>query len=272
MHGKMATAKDHLSLKIERIPETVLLSGDPGRIDQIASFWDRSEVVGDNREFRTLVGTYKGLPMAACSTGIGGPSTEIAVIELFRHGARNLIRVGTSGGLAESIRPGDLIVNSACIRETGAADAFVPRSFPAVAHHELTLALIQACCAGGYRHHMGLGVTLDSFYATKPHLVRESGFPSQLSPQLAAWREAGALHIEMEAATIFVLASLLGLRAGCICTAGSNLTRGERPEMPPSNAPAIETACQAALILSGWDRLASARGCVFHPGLLTKQN
>ncbi len=271
MPDKIAVAKNHLAIRVERMPEAVLLPGDPKRVDEIASFWDSSEVVGDNREFRTLVGTYKGLPIAACSTGIGGPSTEIAVVELYQLGARSLVRIGTSGGLAPQVNPGDLIINTACVRETGAADAFVPRSYPAVASHELTFALIQACAQGGWRHHAGLGATYDSFYATKPYLVRKEGIPSTVESQLATWRAAGVLHIEMEAATVFVLASLLGMRAGSVCTAGSNLTRGERPPSPPSNGPAIEAACRAVAILAEWDRVAAAAGCAFHPGLLERQ-
>jgi uridine phosphorylase len=260
--------KNHLALKVPNIPQTVLLSGDPQRIREMASIWDEYEEIGDNREYFTVIGRYKGCPVAACSTGIGGPSTEIALIELYQHGARNFIRVGTSGGLAPAVHAGDLVLSSACIRETGAADAYVPRSFPATGSHEILFALIEACSECGRNFHVGLGVTVDSFYATKTHLISEKGFPSTLEPQIGDWVDSGALHVEMETATVFVLASLLGARAGSICTAGSNLPRGERPPAPPPNLPAIQVACRSVTILERWDKLAAASECRFSPRLL----
>lgn len=260
--------KNHLALNAPEMPRTVLLSGDPQRIREIASIWDAYEELGQNREYFAVTGRWNGIPVAACSTGIGGPSTEIALIELYRHGARNFIRVGTSGGLAPTVHPGDLVISSACIRETGAADAYVPRSFPAVGSHEILLALIEACTESGSSFHVGLGVTVDSFYATKTHLVSEHGIPSTLEPHMGNWVKSGALHMEMENATVFVLASLLGARAGSICTVGSNLTLGDRPPTPPSSLPAIQVACRCAAILERWDKLAAAHTCSFSPRLL----
>jgi len=262
------TQKNHLALSVAELPRTVLLSGDPLRIKEIASIWDEHEEIGDNRGYLAVIGRWDGIPIAACSTGIGGPSTEIALIELYQHGARNFIRVGTSGGLAPAVRPGDLVLSSACIRETGAADAYVPRSFPAGGSHEILLALIEACTESGSSFHLGLGVSVDSFYASKTHLVSENGFPSTLEPHMGNWVTSGALHVEMENATVFVLASLLGARAGSICTAGSNLTLGDRPPAPPSSLPAIRVACRCAAILERWDKLAAAHGCTFSPRLL----
>jgi uridine phosphorylase len=260
--------KNHLALNVPNLPPTVLLSGDPQRIREMVSIWDEHEQIGEHREYFAVIGRWKGHPIAACSTGIGGPSTEIAMIELYQRGARNFIRVGTSGGLAPAVRPGDLVLSSACIRETGAADAYVPRSFPAVGSHEILFALIDACSECGRSCHVGLGVTVDSFYATKTHLISDSGFPSTLEPQMGSWVKSGALHVEMENATVFVLASLLGARAGSICTAGSNLTQGDRPLTPPSNLPAIEAACRSAAILERWEALAAANTCRFSPRLL----
>jgi uridine phosphorylase len=261
-------AKNHLALRVATIPQTVLLSGDRQRIREMASIWDEHEEIGDNREYFTVIGRYKGCPVSACSTGIGGPSTEIALIELYQHGARNFIRVGTSGGLAPTVHAGDLVLSSACIRETGAADAYVPRSFPSAGSHEILFALVEACSECGKRFHVGLGVTVDSFYATKTHRISEKGFPSTLEPQLGRWVESGALHMEMETATVFVLASLLGARAGSICTAGSNLPLGEHPPAPPSSLPAIQAACRCVTILKRWDELAAAGTCRFSPRLL----
>jgi len=73
----------HLQLKKGDVPGYVLLPGAPERCPKIASHWDEgAREVASYREYKTIVGTYKGAPIACTSTGIGGPSSEIAVHEL----------------------------------------------------------------------------------------------------------------------------------------------------------------------------------------------
>ena len=68
----------------------VLLPGDPKRVEKVASYWDEAKLVADNREYVTYTGTYKGAPITCTSTGIGCPSTSIAMEELARCGATTL--------------------------------------------------------------------------------------------------------------------------------------------------------------------------------------
>jgi uridine phosphorylase len=244
--------KDHLGLGERRVPSIVLLPGDPDRVDEIAEQWDEKALVASRREYRIMEGRYRGVKLAACSTGMGGGAAEIAVVELYHHGARELIRVGTSGGIAADVAAGDLVVLTGCVRRCGAADAFVPPEFPAVADYRVLNALLEACRGLGLDPHVGLGVTVDSFYATKPRLIRGDGSepPTCLTGPLEMWREHGLLQLDMETAMVFVLASLLGLRAGSVCTVGANLFAGERPAAPPSNKNAIAVACRAAVLLA----------------------
>lgn len=81
-----------LAIEEGDIAPTVLLPGDPARAPIIASFWDESRHVATSREYTTYTGTYKGVPISATSTGIGAPSTSIAMEELARCGARTFIR------------------------------------------------------------------------------------------------------------------------------------------------------------------------------------
>lgn len=239
----MTTAKNHLQLSIDTLPETVLLPGDPGRIEEIAAFLQNVRQVGNHRGYITIVGEYKGTKVAACSSGMGGPSVEIAVVELKRYGVRRIIRIGTSGGIGENVLPGDLVVLNGCIRYSGTADLFVPVNFPAISDFRTALLLEEKAKKAGVPVHFGMGLSLDSFYATKTHLVEE-GFPSMIENDLGLWKNSGALQLDMEAATLFVLSSLLHIQAGAICTVASNLLRNIRPEIPPSNANAIKAACE----------------------------
>lgn len=260
--------KDHLKLQVAKLPSIALLPGDPARVLDIAAQWDSYTEVGNNREFFTVVGSYRGLALTACSTGIGCASTEIAMIELYQHGVTNFIRVGTSGGLAPMLNPGDLVVLSGAVRYSGAADAYVPAQYPALAHYEMVMAFIEASETQNCPCHIGLGLSLDSFYATKTELVRETPFPSEIKPNLSRWIAAGILQIDMEAATVFVLASLLGGKAGAICTVGSNLSKGILPDGPISNVPAINLACNTALLLDHWNGMAKKSHGFFYPSLL----
>lgn len=252
----LKNAKDHLKLKIDHLPDTVLLPGDPKRVYEIASFWEDVNEVGNNRDYVTLVGNYKGIPLAACSSGIGGPSTEIAVMELYKHGVKNIIRVGTSGGLARKLIPGDLVVLSSCIRYSGTSNLFVPENYPAIADYKLLIALINACNESKVNFHVGIGLSVDSFYATKTKLLGDF-VPSTIEGMLDKWVNAGALQLDMEAATLFVLASLLGINAGAICTVGSNLKFETKPEIAPSNEAAIKCANEAAIIFKKWEERSS---------------
>src|SRR5689334_18488509 len=98
----------HLHLSPGDMAPTVLLPGDPARVPVLAQAWDEAIEVADHREYRSMRGTYHGTPVSACSTGIGGPSTEIAVNELAQIGCTTFLRLGTTGGLQERIHCGDV--------------------------------------------------------------------------------------------------------------------------------------------------------------------
>lgn len=78
-----------------------LLPGDPQRVDRIVSFLDNAEPLGQNREFRAARGWYQGVEILVLSTGIGGPSTAIAIEELRQIGVTTLIRIGSCGALQD---------------------------------------------------------------------------------------------------------------------------------------------------------------------------
>ncbi|MFA7365346.1 MAG: uridine phosphorylase, partial [Patescibacteria group bacterium] len=87
----------HILCKKGDVAKNVILPGDPGRVLRIAKFLDNAKEISFNREYRVVTGKYKGIPVSICSTGIGGPSTAIAMEELIAIGAKNFIRVGSCG-------------------------------------------------------------------------------------------------------------------------------------------------------------------------------
>ncbi len=254
--------KDHLMISVDKLPETVLLPGDPGRVYEIANCLENVKEVGNNRSYITITGDYKGHTIAVCSSGIGGPSTEIAVVELHRLGVKNIIRIGTSGGLSKKLAPGDLVVLTSCARYSGTTSLFVPENYPAVSDYRILSALLYACEKNQVNFHVGMGLSVDSFYATKQEPLGER-LSTTILEKLDFWINSGALQLDMEAATLFVLAKLLGMNAGAICTVGSNLLLHSLPKKAPSNEDAIKCACEAAFVFNCWKKAAERYGKKF---------
>ena len=90
----------------------VFLPGDPGRCESIAQHFDNPVHIGVNREYNIYTGYLLGEKVSVCSTGIGGPSASIAMEELTAIGADTFIRIGTCGGIAMDVCPGDVVVAS----------------------------------------------------------------------------------------------------------------------------------------------------------------
>jgi uridine phosphorylase len=216
----------HLHVSEGSLPPTVLLPGDPFRVPVLAEAWDEREEVAHHREYRSMRGTYHGVPIGACSTGIGGPSTEIAVVELAAVGCDTFLRLGTTGGLQEQIRSGDVIISTASIRWDGASEAYAPEAYPAAASYEVVLALIEACERLQLTYHLGVSAAISSFYAgqSRPSYHDYEGMEPDRVEKL---QRMGVMNIEMESATIFTLASLFGLRGGAACVVIADRFRNE---------------------------------------------
>jgi len=100
----------HIRLGRNQSANYALLPGDPGRVKRIAAFLDDVEELAYNREFYSVRGKYKGVSVLAVSTGIGGPSTGIAVEELNKIGVKTMIRIGSCGALQDNMKVGDLVI------------------------------------------------------------------------------------------------------------------------------------------------------------------
>jgi uridine phosphorylase len=207
----------HIGIAPGEVSTVALMPGDPFRVPLVAEYLDDAREVAHKREHRTMVGTYKGRDITVTSTGMGCPSTAIAVEELARVGVTSFIRVGSTGALQPHLAPGDLVVSEGSFRNDGTTDMYAPKGYPAVPDLELTLALERAARVHGPKHglavHAGLNVTDDAFYAESPAWTQQmSGL--------------GLLNIEMESSAMYVVARLRGLRAGMICAVSSNLVVG----------------------------------------------
>ncbi|MFH0879626.1 MAG: nucleoside phosphorylase, partial [Lentisphaerota bacterium] len=201
----------HINMKKGDVGRYVLLPGDPGRVPKIAAFFDKAAEVTFNREYRTYTGYIDGIKVSCTSTGIGCPSTAIAVEELIKIGADTFIRIGTAGSLQREVGLGDVCITTAAVREEGTTRQYVPLSYPAVADLDVTLALREAARKLGLKHHCGIGHCKDAFY-----IEGEDTLPIAQENRMKwdAWYKSNVLTTSMEASALFVISSIRKVRAG----------------------------------------------------------
>ena len=244
----------HLQIDEGDVAPSVLLPGDPGRVEMVASLWDEAHHVATNREYVTYTGTYKGVPISCTSTGIGAPSTSIAMEELARCGATTFLRIGTCGTFQDHVGIGDVVVFDSAVRHDGASLLYAPIEYPAVASHDVVAACIEALDGMGTPYHVGTTRSADTFYAGHP--TPGSSFDGYWN---SSWKELmrdlqrfGVVGAEMEASVIFVLARAWGLRAGGIAVVLDHVleVREESGDFDPEEAfshdrDAVERMCLA---------------------------
>lgn len=204
--------------------------------------------VGAWREYHSFTGEYKGVRVTAVSHGVGGAGAAICFEELARLGAHTIIRVGTCGSYVREIRSGDLIIGTGATREDGTSNILVDMAFPAISNLDVTNALRDVAQArGDVRFSLGVVRSDAAFYhglLPNPHQY---------------WADAGAVGVEMELATLLIIASLKKIRAGGIFVADGNPVEAisenmgdydpHRNEVEQAKGKMIEIALEALLML-----------------------
>ena len=257
----MSNAQPITGLTSDRIAPHVFLCGDPARVARISAGWRDAREVCSTREYRVVTGALNGVALSAASTGIGAPSTAVIVEELIKLGAHTFIRVGNSGGLAPDLALGDLVITTGAVRDDGTTKAYVIPEFPAIADHEITLALLAAARAKGARHRAGVTWSLDAFYIRNAVLtpggemasMSVGGYWAHAHRQrIEDMRAARVVNMEMESGALLTLATLFGVRAGCVCVV-SDRTPWPGPseiDLNRNMGQCIEVATQAMLAVA----------------------
>ena len=241
----------HLHLKPEQLADTVLLVGDPARVEMVASYFDNQECRVANREFVTITGTYKGKRMSVISTGIGTDNIDIVVTELdalanIDFATRQvkpelrqltLVRLGTSGAIQPDIKVGtavfsrssvgfdgllnyykgrnevcDLPIEQAFIEHTGWSE-LLPKPYFIDADKSLFELFRDTTMEG-------ITISAPGFYAPQGRWVRLEPADNELNAKIESFRfgERRISNFEMEGSALAGLAALMGHRAATICT------------------------------------------------------
>ncbi|MGJ0636469.1 uridine phosphorylase [Xenorhabdus bovienii] len=209
-----------------------IVPGDPNRVEKIAKLMDNPVHLASHREFTTWRAEIDGKPVVVCSTGIGGPSTSIAVEELAQLGVSTFLRIGTTGAIQPHINVGDVLVTTAAVRLDGASLHFAPMEFPAVADFECTNALYEAAKESGSATHVGITASSDTFYPGQERYDTYSGrVVRRFQGSMQEWQQMGVMNYEMESATLLTMCASQGLRAGMVAGVIVNRTQQEIPDV-----------------------------------------
>ena len=238
----------HIQCKKGDVGRYVLLPGDPFRTDKIAQYLEDAKLVAHNREHKTWTGYLEGEKVSVVSTGMGCPSTAIALEELIHIGADTFIRVGTAGCINNDIRKPETLggIVTAVVRGDGTSDMYVPKGYPAVADRHVVDALARAAEKLGFPFDEGICYSKDAFYSyCLPDTVPMG---EQIKAEYKMWRKSNVLLTEMESSVMFVISSIRRCRASGI------MAYSDSPDVADSVDKAIRTACEAIRSLIRRDR------------------
>lgn len=207
----------HISAEAGDFAECVLMPGDPLRAKHIAeNFLTDARQVTAVRNMLGYTGVYKEMSVSVMGSGMGIPSASIYATELVaEYGCKRLVRVGSAGGISESIKLRDVVIATGACTDSGVNRArFHGWDYSAIADFGLARAAVDAATALGVDVAVGNVFSADLFY----------------NPQTEVWdvlEGMGVLAVEMEAAGLYGVAAEKGARALAILTISDHIRSGE---------------------------------------------
>jgi uridine phosphorylase len=251
----------HLNLLPGDIANKIIIVGDPGRVDMLASLMEEVRVRKENREFRTVTGVIDNNEITVISSGIGTDNIDILINELdalvnidLNTGicreepvSLTLIRLGTSGGLREDVPAGSCVLAETAIGfdgllhfyegydwilNTGLSDSLVEYlewpdtlSYPYAVNANKELVQL----FGNENFIKGITISAPGFYAPQGRKLRLETFDSEINQKLSEFTYRGRTisNYEMESSAIYGLSALLGHKALTICLVIGNRITGE---------------------------------------------
>jgi len=207
----------HIKATPEDFAKTVLMPGDPLRAKFIAeTFLEDAVLVNSVRGINGYTGKYKGCRVSVMASGMGMPSMGIYSYELYNFfGVENIIRIGSAGGMSESVRVRDVIIGmGASTNSSYAAQYGLGGTFAPIADYDMMRIAIEEAERLGVRYHVGNLLSSDTFYSA-------DGAANE------GWMKMGVLGVEMEAAALYMNAAYTKKHALAICTVSDHLITGE---------------------------------------------
>jgi uridine phosphorylase len=264
-HSELITNSDgsifHLNLLPGDIAEKILVVGDPGRVDMLSGLLHEIRVRKENREFRTVTGSFEEGELTIISSGIGTDNIDILVNELdalvnvdLKTGiakedpvSLTFVRVGTSGGLRADVPAGSIVLTEKAVGFDGLIHFYegydwildtllsdylaeylewpdtLPYPYAVNANREL-LELFS-----NEEYIRGITISSPGFYAPQGRKLRLEAFDNEINGKLAefSFRGKTICNYEMESSALYGLSTLLGHKALTVCAVLANRVTGE---------------------------------------------
>ena len=246
----------HLHLRPEQLTDRIILVGDPGRVDMVASFFDEKTFEVSSREFHTIGGIFKGKPIMCLSHGIGPDNMDIVINELDalanidfstreikdEHRVLTMVRIGTSGALQPELKVGTPVIAEKAIGFDGVINFYAQRNQVsdldfehAFCEHvgwnqlwakpyvvDADASLVERI--GGDEMVKGNTISAVGFYGPQGRELRLPLANPDLNSLIESFRYNGrkVTNYEMESAPLQGLARMLGHKAMTVCSIIAN--------------------------------------------------
>ena len=248
----------HLHVRPEQLADKIILVGDPGRVEVVASHLENHECNTASREFHTITGTYQGKRISVISTGIGCDNVDIVLNEIdalanidfqtreTKEQLRSLelVRIGTCGGLQPYTPVGSYICSEISIGFDGLLNFYAGRN--AVCDLPMERALLNhlgwsgnLCCPAPYVIHAneelveriastdmvrGITVACGGFFGPQGRQLRIPLADPHQNEKIESFEYHGKriTNFEMESSALAGLSRLLGHRATTVCMVIAN--------------------------------------------------
>lgn len=241
----------HIHLRPDQLRDNIILVGDPGRVDMVASYFDEIDYDVCSREFHAIGGKYKGKDIMCISHGIGPDNIEIVLTELDalanvdfetrkvkpNHRTLNMVRIGTSGSLVYDLKIGDFVIAQKGIGFDGILNFYADRdkvcdleferefcnhvkwdkTWAAPYVVDADAELVERIGKDDMRR--GYTIAAVGFYAPQGRMVRlklkDPGLNAKIETFL--YDNRPITNFEMESACLQGMAKLLGHKAMTVC-------------------------------------------------------
>ena len=246
----------HLNMKPSQLADRVILVGDPGRVELIASRFDSIDSRTSNREFVSATGSYQGKRITVLSTGIGTDNIDIVMNELdalvnidFATRTVNdtlrsltIVRIGTCGGMQEDVPLGSFVASEYSIGIDGVLNFYAGRD--AVSDLDMERAFVTATDWNPQKAApyvvkaddeltdriaaddmiRGMTVSANGFYAPQGRVVRLQLDDPDVNSKIRAFRygDLKVCNYEMEGSLIAGLSRMMGHKALTVCCVIAN--------------------------------------------------
>ena len=212
------TGTPHIEARKGEFAETVLMPGDPLRAQTLAGkFLDDVRLVNSVRNMLGFTGLFNGKPVSIMGSGMGMPSISIYAHELFDYyGVKQIIRVGTCGGLLADMQVGDLVLASTASTDSAMAQHYFSQGESTISADP---GLLKKVSDNAAQH--GLHVRTGDVFATDWFYHPDEKFVENAQAN-------GVLALDMESAALYGLAHQHGQRALTILSVSDVIPTGER--------------------------------------------